>query len=144
MYWFLVFLHVISAVFLGSFLALPFTIQSLAARTEDKLKMSVNTVLYFTRFGHYALILLFLSGGGMVIGYGSYPSMLWVTLSTIILIVIGGLMGVISKRMKLMKHTESLEEALQENLPKLKILSWVTFVLIIIAVFIMTNRQLFS
>lgn len=64
MYSILVFIHVISAFLLGSFLILPLMYKSLAKRAGDELKASLKTIHHYTRFGHYALILLFISGGG--------------------------------------------------------------------------------
>ncbi|WP_340002605.1 DUF2269 family protein [Oceanobacillus sp. FSL K6-0127] len=143
MYSILVFIHVISAFLLGSFLILPLMYKSLAKRAGDELKASLKTIHHYTRFGHYALILLFISGGWMVIGYSSYPSMLWVLLSLTLLLLIGAVIGMISKRLKTITHAENAEKALQENISKLKTFGWLTFTLVIIAAFIMTNRHLF-
>lgn len=79
----------------------------------------------------------------MVIGYSSYPSMLWVLLSLTLLLLIGAVIGMISKRLKTITHAENAEKALQENISKLKTFGWLTFTLVIIAAFIMTNRHLF-
>lgn len=144
MYSILVFVHVISAFLLGSFLILPLTFKSLANRAEDELKASLKTIHHFTRFGHYALILLFISGGWMVIGYSIYPSMLWVILSLILLLLIGAVIGMISQRLKFIAHAENTGRALLENISRLKTFGWLTFILIIAAAFIMTNRHLFS
>ena len=144
MYSFILFGHVVSALFLGCFLAFPLAINTLFSRTSNELMTSLKTILAFTRAGHYALVLIMVSGGWMTIGYSSYPSMFWVTLSTLILILIGGLIGMVNKNIKHIIFANDSKKALLENMLKLKWYGWITFFSILIAVFIMTNRSLFS
>ncbi|WP_018933269.1 hypothetical protein [Gracilibacillus lacisalsi] len=144
MYSFIVFVHVIGALLLGSFLAFPVAFKSLLSRSGTELKISVKTLVSFTRFGHYALFVLIITGGWMVMRYATYPSWLWVVLSLILLMLIGALIGMIQKGLKSIMLAKNPDKVLQRNTAKLNILGWFTFLLIVIAVFIMTNRGLFS
>lgn len=144
MYSFILFVHVVSAIFLGCFLAFPFVIHTLFTRTSNELKTCLHTILAFTRAGHYALVLLIVSGGSMIIWYSSYPSIFWVALSILTLILIGGLIGIVNKNIKQVISANDSKKALLENMLRLKWYGWITFFSILFAVFIMTNRSLFS
>lgn len=144
MYSSLVFVHVASALLLGSFLAFPFVLPSLLTRAGKELKLAVQLVTGFVRVSHYALILLVITGGWMVIGFAVYPSLMWVVLSLLLLLVIGALIGMIQKNLKRILHEKETELALSQLKTKLKTLGWISFVCIIAVVFIMTNRGLFT
>ncbi len=144
MYSFIVFAHVLGALMLGSFLVFPFAFRTLFSRSGNELKIAVKTIVGFTRFAHYALILLIITGGWMVMGYAAYPSLLWVVLSLILLMLIGALIGMIQSNLKRVIFAEDPDNALQRNKAKFHALGWFTFVLIFTVVFVMTNRSLFS
>lgn len=143
MYTTLVFLHVLSALFLGSFLAFPFVIHTLRSSSDDKLEESLKIILNYSRYGHFALVLLTITGSWMVIAYPSYPSIFWVALAYLLLILIGGLIGIMMKTIKSIILAESLEKKRVDNMAKLKWYGWITFTLILAAAFTMINRSLF-
>ncbi|MGF6952499.1 putative membrane protein [Neobacillus sp. B4I6] len=144
MYSLLVFVHVISAFFLGSYLALPFVFQKLPSKSGHPLKASLKIILIYTLLGHFALVFLTITGGWMVMAYSTQPSILWIVLAFVLLVLIGGLIGMMNKEMKSIIHTESSEKKLVDNMLKLKWYGWMTFTLIVLAAFIMINRNLFS
>lgn len=144
MYSILVFVHVVSSLFLGTYLALPLVINAIFSRSGTELKPVLKTILSFTRAGHYALILLVISGGWMVISYASYPSILWVILSMLLLIAIGGLIGMINKNIRQILIAEDPKKKLADNISTLKWYGWLNTIFVITALFIMTNRSLFS
>ncbi|MFP3918498.1 hypothetical protein U5N28_11865 [Lysinibacillus telephonicus] len=144
MYSFLVFIHVVSALFLGSFLTLPFIIHTISSRTGNELKTVLRTTLSFMRAGHYALVLLMISGGWMSFGYSSYPSILWVGIAIVLLVLIGGAIGMMHRNLKRIILSKYPENKLVENISKLNWYSWITFLFIMAVVFTMTNRGLFS
>lgn len=139
-----VLVHVISALFLGSFLAFPLVINTVFSRTGDELKAMLKMILSFTRSGHYALVLLIISGCWMVVEYSAYPSIVWVGIAVLLFVLIGGLIGMIHKNIKIIIDAENPEKKLLENVSKLKLFGWITFFFIMTTVFIMTNRNLFS
>ncbi|MCM3762484.1 hypothetical protein M3212_17065 [Alkalihalobacillus oceani] len=138
MYSFFVFVHVVSALFLGSFLSLPFVVHTVTRRTGKERKAALQTIISLTRAGHYALLSLFVTGGWLVVRYSAHPSMLWVGLSVCLLILAAGLIGMMTKRLKQINAED------QPHLAKIKAYSWLTALMIIASLFIMTNRQLFS
>ncbi|GAB2545426.1 hypothetical protein [Gracilibacillus alcaliphilus] len=143
MYFYLVFIHVVSALFLGCFLAFPLAMNRLFSLESKELIISLKTILSFTRAGHYALVLLMISGIWMTIGYTSYPSLLWVGISILILILIGALIGMVHKQIKQIMFTADSAKELSKNRRQLTRYGWMTFFAILIAIFIMTNRSLF-
>ncbi|GIN98131.1 hypothetical protein J6TS1_40010 [Siminovitchia terrae] len=144
MYSIIVFFHVVSALFLGSLLALPLVMNSFFSRTGNDLKTALKTALSFTRASHYALVLLMISGVWMVVAYSSYPSILWIGIAILLLILIGGLIGMLHKNIKRIIFAENPEKKLLEHESELKWCSWITFLLIVASIFMMTNRSLFS
>ncbi|WP_409973939.1 hypothetical protein [Bacillus sp. Bva_UNVM-123] len=76
--------------------------------------------------------------------YSSYPSILWVGIAIVLLVLIGGTIGMMHINLKRIIISEHPEKKLVENISKLRLYSWITFLFIIAAVFIMTNRSLFS
>ncbi|HHW35703.1 MAG TPA: hypothetical protein GXX18_00110 [Bacillales bacterium] len=144
MYSIIVFFHVVSTLFLGGLLAFPLVMNSFSSRTGNELKTALKTALSFTRASHYALVLLMMSGVWMVVAYSSYPSILWIGIAILLLILIGGLIGMMHKNIKRIIFAENPEKKLLEHVLKLKWYSWITFLLIIASIFIMTNRSLFS
>jgi hypothetical protein len=144
MYSFLVFIHVVSALFLGSFLSLPFIIHTIFSRMGNELKTVLNTTLSFMRAGHYALVLLMFSGGWMSFRYSSYPLILWAGITIVLLVLIGGTIAMTHRNLKRIILSKYPEKKLAENVSTLKLYSWITFLFIMAAVFTMTNRSLFS
>ncbi|MEK4145977.1 hypothetical protein NST02_02680 [Robertmurraya sp. FSL W8-0741] len=144
MYAILVFFHVISAIFLGVFLTFPIIIKRLFSQTGQELKTVITTFLSFTRGGHYALVLILITGGWMTMGYSTYPSTEWVIIATLLLALIGAMIGMINTLLKKILSSEQPEENLINNRAKLKWYGWCLFLFIIAASFIMTNRGLFA
>lgn len=144
MYSIIVFFHVVSALFSGSLLALPLVINSFFFRTGNELETALKTVLSFTRASHYALVSLMISGVWMVVAHSSYPSILWIGIAILLLILIGGLIGMMHTSIKRIIFAENPEKKLLEHVSTLKWYSWITFLLIIASIFMMTNRSLFA
>lgn len=144
MYQLLVFIHVTSALFLGSFLVLPWIIKTMFPRSGDEFMGFLRMALSFFRSGHYALIFLLISGGYMVIGYSAFPSILWVIIAIFLLLLMGAMMGMIHKTFKGIIKAEYPRNHFAESLTKLRTMSWIMFFTILIAVLIMTNPYLLN
>ncbi|WP_054860049.1 hypothetical protein [Gracilibacillus sp. JCM 18860] len=143
MYLLLIFAHVLSALLLGSFLCLPIILRWLYTLTGNELRIGLKTTLAFTRVGHYALAFLLLTGGWMVIGYPPYPSVIWVVTSILLLVLIGAMIGIIHAKLKKVILTKQPEKLLLTYRTPLICYSWLTFLTIVAALFLMTNRHLF-
>jgi len=139
-----VFVHIVSSLFLGNLLVLPFVLNIILSRKGNELKTALRTTLSFTRASHYALIFLMISGGWIIVTYSSYPSIIWLVLAIILLILFGSLIGMIHKNIKSIIIAENSEKKLLEAAKKLKEYSRIALLTIISAIFIMTNRSLFS
>ncbi|MDH5162743.1 hypothetical protein [Heyndrickxia oleronia] len=144
MYSFIVFVHVLSAVFLGSFLAYPFIWNSFVSQLNKDILVVPKVIMSYIRFGHYALVLLLISGACLVIYYSTYPSVLWVVIAIALLVLIGGLLGMIHKKLKGINLGGFSDKELIVKLLSLKRDSIIMSLLILVAIFIMTNRSLFS
>ncbi|WP_449620971.1 hypothetical protein [Robertmurraya sp. Marseille-Q9965] len=144
MYSFLVFIHVGSALFLGSFLSFPLILRSVFSCSDNELKPTLRTILSFTRTCHYALVLLMISGIFMFFTYSQSLSTLWITIAILLVVNIGGMIGRIQLSLKKILLSNSPEKQLIEQSSRLQWSSWITFLSIIAAVFIMTNRYLFT
>lgn len=101
-------------------------------------------MITFSRGGHYALSVLILTGGWMVSKNTALLSILWIMIACLLLAVISGLIGMIKKELKHIQLEEKPERRLLERTTILKSYSWLTVLAIITALFIMTNRQLFT
>lgn len=144
MYSILVFVHAVSSLFIGIYLLFPVVINGISSRSKNELIPVLQLILYITRTSHYALIVLVVSGGWMIIAYASYPSILWVIISILLLVTIGGFMGLITSKLKQVLHSEDPGKTLLGNKLTLKWYSWLNSLFVIIVLLIMTNRGLFS
>jgi len=144
MYQLLVFIHVISALFLGSFLVLPWAIKLISSQSDEEFIGFLRMALSFLRSGHYVLIFLIISGGWMVAVYSVFPSTLRVITAVALLLLMGAIMGMIHKIFKGSIESDHPRKQFAENLTKLRTISWVMSLTITIAVIIMTNPNIFN
>ncbi|MFC4618917.1 hypothetical protein ACFO4N_09270 [Camelliibacillus cellulosilyticus] len=140
----LIFLHVASALLLGCYLLLPFLINRLTTATGQALESCIGLLLILTRASHVALIVLLLTGGGMISQLGTMPSLLWISLALVLLVIIGGVIGMISKRLKQLRAAAKEDQLKAKHIEKMKIYSWVAALAVIVAILIMTNPNLLS
>lgn len=143
MYSLLLLLHVISAMFLGSYLILPFQIKKMLNTPKDNLLFYINCIQVYTRIGHYSLILLLVSGSLMIIMYSAFSSTIWIVVSFSTLLFIGAFMGMIQKKLRQIKDSKKTEEFLKKNFRVLSMFSWALFVCIIFSLIIMTHPSIF-
>ncbi|GIN37243.1 hypothetical protein [Heyndrickxia oleronia] len=144
MYSFIVFIHVLSAVSLGGFLAYPFIWNSYVSQLNKEILVVPKVIMSYIRFGHYALVLLLFSGACLVIYYSTSPSVFWVVIAIALLVLIGGLLGMIHKKLKGINLGGFSDKELIVKLLSIKRDSIIMSLLILVAIFIMTNRSLFS
>lgn len=80
----------------------------------------------------------------MFFTYSQSLSTLWITIAILLVVNIGGKIGRIQLSLKKILLSNSPEKQLIEQSSRLQWSSWITFLSIIAAVFIMTNRYLFT
>lgn len=94
----LLYLHVLSAILMGAYLAMPFLTGRLASLSGSAQYGFLQVLFSLNRVGQIALVLAFLTGGYMV-GKGDY-SALWMALSVILLLALGAISGIMGKKMR--------------------------------------------
>lgn len=138
----LLFLHVIGSVLLGSFITFPFLIKRLSKLNDAAKPGFLSLLISLTKVAHYALIVVLLTGLVLVwINYGSYTN-LWMGVSLLLLLLIGAMMGIMSKRMGAM-YTQSLAGDQVSVDQRLQTFSWICALAIIIVIYVMINPTLF-
>ncbi|UOQ43311.1 hypothetical protein MUN89_15480 [Halobacillus salinarum] len=144
MYQAIIFIHVLSAVLLGSFLILPFLMKPLFTCRREELHGFLRGIISYCRTGHYALVLLLLSGSWLVWHYSRSPSLLWTVSALALLFLLGATIGMIQRNFKRILRAEAPEDSLKANAQKLSIFNWSTFIFILVALIIMTNTRIFE
>lgn len=144
MYPVMIFLHVISALFLGAYVVFPFLVGRAAALSGAAQESFVGVLSTFNRFGQIALIVTFLSGGAMVSQVDPMPSALWMALAVVLLLIVGAVTGMIGGRIKKLIANSKAGKSTATDAAKIKTFSWIAAIAVIVAVLIMTNPQLLS
>lgn len=99
------YLHVLSAIFMGFYLLLPFLSQRLSALSGDKQQGFLHVLFAMNRAGQWAIWVAFISGGYLV-SKNPY-SMAWIVLAIVLFLAIGALTGIMGKRMRLSLYSDS-------------------------------------
>jgi hypothetical protein len=114
MYTFILLIHVISAVLLGSYFVLPFQIKKMVSLSNQDIVSYIRVNLLYIKIGHYAMVSLLISGVIMIID--SHYSLLWILSALFLLLVIGGCIGMIQMRLKRIDTTNSPSEQFKKGL----------------------------
>lgn len=127
------FLHVLSAVLIGFYLFVPIILMRLSKQSIASSEGSVRTLALLNRIGQYVLIVAFLTGGYMVSKFDL--SVIWMILSVVLILVMFGLSGVMSKPLKRLVEAYGRGEAAEDELRKtvrLSAINAAAFLLILI------------
>lgn len=96
---FLIYLHVVAAVFMGFYLVLPFLSGRLAALTGDKLAGYLQVLFGMNRAGQWMIWIAFLTGGYLI---SKKPyTVWWMALVIVLFLAIAAVAGIMGKRMRL-------------------------------------------
>ncbi|MGG3572646.1 hypothetical protein ABES80_09200 [Bacillus gobiensis] len=144
MFQLLLFLHVTSALFLGSYLVLPWLMKQRYLRSGDEFKGFLQSVLKFTRSAHYALIGLLITGFLMIVLRSAFPSVLWITIAIGLLLGIGAMIGMIDKKFKQILKSDHPKQLMSDQARTLNLYSWMAFFFILASIVIMTNPRLLA
>jgi hypothetical protein len=140
MYNVMIFLHVVSALLLGSYVVLPFLVGRAASLSGAAQESFVGVLRSFNRVGQFALIVAFITGGALISSVK--PSVAWMITATVLLLIIGALSGMIGARSKKLIAAAKASSSTASDVAKIKAFSWIAAIAVILAVLIMTNRQL--
>jgi hypothetical protein len=138
----LIFLHVLSALLLGAFIIVPFIVKRLNTLSSLEQAELSGTLLILVKVGEIALIGLLLTGGGMISEFSEMPSSLWMTVSGILLLIIGALLGMMHGKLKVLSASNQDQNKTNGYRKKLQVYSWITMVAVLLAILVMTNPQL--
>jgi hypothetical protein len=94
----ILYLHVVSAILMGAYLAMPFLVGRLASLSGSAQVGFLQVLFSLNRVGQIALVFAFLTGGYMV-SKGDY-SVLWMALSVVLLLALGAISGIMGKKMR--------------------------------------------
>ncbi|WNR43338.1 hypothetical protein [Paenibacillus roseipurpureus] len=144
MYHVLIFLHVISALLLGSYVVFPFLVGRAGSLSGAAQESFAGLLASLNRVGQFSLIVTFLSGGAMISQLDPKPSALWMALATILLVIVGAATGMIGGRIKKLKASSAAGKSTAADASKIKAFSWIAAIAVILAILIMTNPQILS
>ncbi|TNJ67243.1 hypothetical protein FE784_06795 [Paenibacillus hemerocallicola] len=144
MYNALIFLHVTSALLLGTYVLFPLVSGRLTDLSGPAREGFVMMLLNYLRAGHFALIGVLLTGGGMIGLAGTRPSVLWMVTAVALVIVIGGVIGNINKGLKKLLAAGKAGSDIAGHARDIKISGWIAAGAIVAAILIMTNPGLLS
>ncbi len=137
MYGVILSLHVLSAVAMGFYLLFPLLFMSLSA-VQDKLRAGIaHLLLSLNRFGHYMLIVAFLTGGYMVSSYNF--SIAWMVIVILLLVVMFAMTGMMTKPLKQVKELSEKGENASEPLAKVRIFGWIASLSLLIILILMSH-----
>ncbi|SDN21020.1 hypothetical protein SAMN04487897_102150 [Paenibacillus sp. yr247] len=144
MYQVMIFLHVISALLLGSYVVFPFIVGRAATLSGAALEIFMGLLSTLNRVAQFSLIVTFLTGGAMISQVDPKPSALWMALAVVLLIIIGAVTGMIGGRIKKLVANSKAGKSTASDAAKIKTFSWIAAAAVIVAVLFMTNPQLFA
>jgi hypothetical protein len=138
----MLFLHVISALLLGSYVVFPFIVGRAASLSGAGQESFMGLLATINRIGQFSLIVTFISGGAMV-SEGSFSG-LWMTLAIVLLVIVGAVTGMIGGRIKKLRANSAAGKNTLADAAKIKTFSWIGSIAVILAIVIMTNPQILA
>ncbi|UKS24296.1 hypothetical protein LOZ80_22010 [Paenibacillus sp. HWE-109] len=140
----MIFLHVVSALLLGAYVVFPFIVGRASALSGAAQESFAGLLSTFNRVGQFSLIVSFLTGGAMISQIDPRPSVLWMILAVVLLLIVGAVTGMIGGRIKKLIANAKAGKSTAADAAKIKTFSWIAAVAVILAVLFMTNPQLLS
>ncbi|UJF34741.1 hypothetical protein [Paenibacillus hexagrammi] len=137
MYNVMIFLHVVSALLLGAYVVFPFLAGRAASLSGAAQESFVGLLSSFNRVGQFALIVAFITGGAMIHEAG--PSVPWMIVAVVLLLIIGAMTGMMGARLKKLLKAGKSGGNTSADAAKVKVYSWIAAIAVVAAVLIMTN-----
>ncbi|KHD84057.1 hypothetical protein NG54_18080, partial [Heyndrickxia ginsengihumi] len=101
-----------------------------------------NTLLFFVKVGEISLIVLLFTGTAMLSEFGKMSASLWVTTSSILLFIIGALLGMMHSKLKALNSLNLDKFQIYKYYKRLRIYSWITMLSVVLAILVMTNPEI--
>ncbi|MCD1258910.1 hypothetical protein B5M42_008680 [Paenibacillus athensensis] len=137
----LLFLHVLSALLLGSYVVFPFVAGRAASLSGAAQTGFLGLLSTLNRIGQFSLIVVFLTGGGMIHAYE--PPVSWMITAVVLLLIIGAVTGMMGSRIKKALTASKAGGSISADAGKVRTYSWIAAIAVIAAIFVMTNSSLF-
>jgi hypothetical protein len=138
----MLFLHVVSAILMGSYLVLPFLSGRAAALSGQEQQSNVSLLITLNRVGQIALVIALLTGGAMISSAG--VSVAFMITAIILVLAIGATSGIMGASLKKMLVASKAETSTSAPASKVQTFSWLSAILILFIVYVMTNPTVFS
>jgi uncharacterized membrane protein len=133
-------LHVLSAVSIGFYALMPFATFAMAGLAAEKLAGYAGPLAKMNRISQFVLIVTLLSGGTMLHDAG--VSAAWGATAVVLLLLIGAVSGMMSRQLKRLAKGDAADAA--ALIGKLRILSVIVAVALLLVVLLMVNPQFLS
>ncbi|MBP1989486.1 hypothetical protein [Paenibacillus eucommiae] len=142
MYSIMIFIHVISAVLMGSYLVFPFLAGRAAALTGQEQASYTGLLITLNRVGQFSLIVAFITGGAMISKVD--VSVIWMIVAIVLLIAIGATTGIMGSNLKRLIVANKEVSTTSVAASKVQTLSWVSGIILLVILYVMTHPMLFS
>jgi uncharacterized membrane protein len=138
----MLYLHVVSAVLMGSYLVLPFLSGRAAALSGQEQQSYCSLLIILNRVGQIALVISLLTGGAMIHTAG--VSTAWMITAIVLVLAIGATSGIMGASLKKMLIASKAETSTSVPASKVQTFSWLSAILILFIVYVMTNPAMFG
>ncbi|UHA72443.1 hypothetical protein [Paenibacillus sp. 481] len=128
-------LHIFGAVVTGFYAIVPFILSKVNKVTPAGQEGVLLSVFTANRIAQYFLIVQFITGGYLMTKSNYTP--LWMALTTILLLAIGALSGIMGKNLKRAMEAAKAGQPDAALLKKLSTFSFIIFVLFIVMIVLM-------
>jgi len=132
---FIVFLHLLGAIWMGIYLLFPFLAMRLADMSAAARAGFAGGLGIANRWGQILLLAQFVTGGYLV-GRAGF-STAWIITVIALLVLIGAFTGMMGKPLKQLKADNLSGSVAGEHLRKITLFSWIVFALFLIMIILM-------
>jgi hypothetical protein len=143
MYSIMIFFHVISAVLMGSLLVFPFFSGKAAALEGPEQISYVSLLITLNRINQYALVVAFLTGGAMISGVQGL-TVAWMVTSFILFLAVAATSGIMGANLKKMVAANKASTSTSPAASKVQTFSWLSGILLLLILYVMTHPALFT
>jgi hypothetical protein len=138
----MIFLHVVSAVLLGSYLLLPFLSGRAAALSGVEQQSQIGLLITLNRVGQFSLIVALVTGGALIHSAG--VAVAWMIVTFVLFLAIGATSGIMGANLKKMLIASKEESSTSVPASKVQTFSWISGIVLLLLIYIMTHPALFA
>lgn len=140
----MIFIHVISAVLMGSFLVFPF-FSGRAASLEGQEQLSyVSLLITLNRVAQFALVVAFLTGGAMLSNKEISISVPWMITAIILFLAVAAASGIMGANLKKIVAANKAAASSSAAASKVQSFSWISAIVLLLVLYVMTHPAMFA